>query len=271
MKYLRGFTYLLIVLVLSHSATAAISITGVADKTVYADSVTFTVNYEAGYDYTCDLNGDPVATDVAIDVNEPEYYELYVHRINQSTSAEESQRIKFIVRDSSRGSSETGLPTFTPYPMIDSAAVDANLEYIELQNISDANLEYIELQNISDANLDITGVRFTEGIDFTFPSVILEQGEYIVIARDETLFETTYPAVDAIGEYTGALDNGGEDIILKLALPFKAAILRFDYDDAWYPSTDGGGSSLEIMDPAAHPATWDDAESWQPAAPNPGS
>jgi len=123
-RFIPDLVCLLSLLALAGSAQAQISIDGVTDKTVYADTVSFIVNSEAGYDYTVELNGVSVATDVWIEVDEPEYYELYVHRVNQSTSAEESRTLRFIVRDSSRGSSETGLPTCTPYPPIDSAAAE---------------------------------------------------------------------------------------------------------------------------------------------------
>jgi len=124
MKVFLCFCFLS-VLVLADSASAATTITGVADKTVYADSVTFTVSSEAGWDYTAMLNGNPVATDVPVEVNDPEYYELYVHKVEQPPgSAEESTLVQFIVRDSSRGNSEWGLPPWTPYPPIDSAAAE---------------------------------------------------------------------------------------------------------------------------------------------------
>ena len=133
MKVFLCFCFLS-VLVLAGSASAAITVTGVVDKTVYADMVTFTVNSEAGYDYTCDLNGESVPTDIPVEVNDPEYYELYVHKVEQPPgSAEESTLVQFIVRDSSRGNSEWGLPPWTPYPSIDSAAAEfigAQLEII---------------------------------------------------------------------------------------------------------------------------------------------
>ena len=126
-KVLPAFC-ILTVLVLTFSASAAISITGVTDQAIYTDSATFTVNSEAGWDYTATLNRNLVSTgvvtDVATVVDAPDYYQLYVHRINQTTSAEESLTVQFIIRDSARGSSETGLPTFTPYPPIDSAAAE---------------------------------------------------------------------------------------------------------------------------------------------------
>jgi hypothetical protein len=58
--------------------------------------------------------------------------------------------------------------------------------------------------------------------------------------------------------------------VLKLALPLEAAIMRFGYSDRWYPTTDGGGESLAIVDPMADAAAWSLADSWQPADPTPG-
>ncbi|UCG48828.1 MAG: hypothetical protein JSU94_03420, partial [Phycisphaerales bacterium] len=67
------------------------------------------------------------------------------------------------------------------------------------------------------------------------------------------------------------LSNGGEQIVLRLPAPLDPAILRFEYNDAWYPTTDGGGQSMVIRDAYAHPATWDRPESWRPANPTPGT
>lgn len=119
--FLQTLICLLGLFAIAGPALAAISISGVADNQKYNDSVSFTINSEAGFDYTAQLNGAAIATDVAIEVDQPEYYELYVHRVDQSTTAEESVLIQFVVRASERGSSETGLPKWVPYPLIDSA------------------------------------------------------------------------------------------------------------------------------------------------------
>ncbi len=114
-------------------AQAAISIEGVEDTEVYKDRVSFLVRTEAGFDYTAELNGRPIGTDVWVEIDEPEYYELKVHRRERSSGAEESQFVQFIVRASDRGNSEWGLPRWTPYPAIDSAAPEfagARLEIV---------------------------------------------------------------------------------------------------------------------------------------------
>src|SRR5438046_10413166 len=61
--------------------------------------------------------------------------------------------------------------------------------------------------------------------------------------------------------YTGLLDNGGEQLILKDAL--GQTILNFTYDDAWQPTTDGGGNTLVIINPLAATGTWSNAASWR--------
>lgn len=132
LKHLALRVYFLCVLVMAGTGFAQITVTGIMDKQVYANSVSFTVASEAGYDYTAALNGNPVATDRLINVNEPQYYQLSVSRVQQSTSAEESVLIRFIVRASERGNTEWGLPVWTPYPMIDSATAEFSGSRLEI-------------------------------------------------------------------------------------------------------------------------------------------
>jgi len=48
-------------------------------------------------------------------------------------------------------------------------------------------------------------------------------------------------------------------------------ILDFDYDNGWYPTTDGQGFSLVIADETAPFDTWDRSRSWQPSDAEGGS
>src|SRR5687768_4890603 len=57
---------------------AQITINGVADKSTYNNTVTFTVVTQPGYDYNATLNWMPIATGVPVIVNEPDFYELRV-------------------------------------------------------------------------------------------------------------------------------------------------------------------------------------------------
>jgi len=134
-----------------------------------------------------------------------------------------------------------------------------------------SDYDFVELQNIGDVTLELTGVRFVEGVTFTFGQTLLGPGEYIVVASDVAAFRSEYgTAIPLAGQYSGNLSNGGENVVLKLPLPLEAAILRFAYQDTWYPDTDGAGKSLTILDPLEHPSAWNDAQNWLPADPTPG-
>ena len=127
----------------------------------------------------------------------------------------------------------------------------------------DEGFEFIELLNTGGTTIDLTGIRFSDGIDFTFPAMVLPPGEYVVVSPDLVKFETRYGSgINVVGPYSGKLDNGGEGILLQLPQPYDAGILRFDYSDTWYPGSDGGGNSLTVINPQARRDRWGDADSW---------
>jgi hypothetical protein len=116
-------------------------------------------------------------------------------------------------------------------------------------NPGDPNEEYIELKNIGTSTLNLNLVRFTEGIDFTFPDMDLDPDECVVVVKENSAFEAQYGAsVNVAGEYKGSLANNGEGI--KLVDAIGRTILEFEYEDGWHPITDGDGFSLTIIDPS---------------------
>jgi len=128
--------------------------------------------------------------------------------------------------------------------------------------------EYIELQNISTDTLDLRGVRFVEGIrfDFTDSAVTeLAPGEVVVLVEDLQGFASRYDLARILvaGEYSGALSDGGERILIHG--PLDEPILDFEYGDFWHPETDGEGSSLVIVDALADLSAWGEADSWRPS------
>ncbi len=156
------------------------------------------------------------------------------------------------------------------FSIFDSLDVLAGLRVTELMYHDPGadRFDYIELQNINDIPINLNGVRLDGGITFTFPDMQLESGECVLVVGDLTAFDGT--DLNIAGQFEGTLSNKGDNIIVRLARPLDAAVLRFHYSDQWYPETDGEGQSLEIIDPTAHPTTWDEQTSWRPAFPNPG-
>ncbi|MCA9263133.1 MAG: lamin tail domain-containing protein, partial [Planctomycetales bacterium] len=132
--------------------------------------------------------------------------------------------------------------------------------------IGGADLEYIELRNTGTEPVDLAGVRLTSGVDFTFPALTLDGGDHVLVVNDLAAFEGHYgTGLFVAGEYDGNLSNGGETIRLQLPAPQPANILWFTYDDAWYPTTDGAGFSLVIVDAEASRERWTVAEGWRPS------
>ena len=132
-------------------------------------------------------------------------------------------------------------------------------------SIDGDEFEFIRLRNTGDTPLNLAGVRLHGGIGFTFAGGTIAPGETITLAENPDAFAARYGTGVAIaGRYTGKLDDEGEAV--RLLDPQGNAILDFTYDDAWYPTTDGQGYSLVILNPSASPTSWGAKESWGPSA-----
>ncbi len=143
--------------------------------------------------------------------------------------------------------------------------------------------EYVELHNRSTQTVNLSGWRFTEGIEFEFgPGVTLAPGGYLVVARDAARLRGNHPEVDPtriVGDFAGRLSNRGERLTLakpddivstnpsggretnRTYIVIAQAVYRDE--DRWHRWADGGGSSLELTDPDAdplEPANWADSD-----------
>jgi hypothetical protein len=90
--------------------------------------------------------------------------------------------------------------------------------------VGGSDFEFIELHNVGLSSLDLSGAKFTQGIDFTFPpgTVIAPGGFLLVVpgtnSDNFTAFRASYglaPSVPMVGPFEGKLDNNGETITLK--------------------------------------------------------
>lgn len=123
-------------------------------------------------------------------------------------------------------------------------------------------VEFIELRNDGAQALNLNGVHFLPGspVTFTFGDLPLPPGGYAVVTGDTNAFTQTHGPVSRLaGPWVGSLNNGGEDVVLLD--PDGNVIQSFRYrDDAGWPAAaDGGGPSLEVIDPAGdadNPANW---------------
>jgi hypothetical protein len=143
--------------------------------------------------------------------------------------------------------------------------------------------EYLEIYNRGPGAVALGGWKIQGGVGFTFPSnSIIAAGGYVVVAENLTNLLTKYPQLNttnAFGNYSGALANGSERI--ALAMPedlvstntqgvvtsniFYITMDEVTYTDGgrWGKWSDGGGSSLELIDPRADnrlAASWADSD-----------
>ncbi len=137
----------------------------------------------------------------------------------------------------------------------------------------DNAFEFVELTNTGDAPLDLTGVRFTSGVEFDFTEAAVRElapGAHLLIVSNEAAFRTRYGDGPAIaGMYAGNLSNGGERLLLVDA--DDAPVHDFAYSDRWYPTTDGDGATLVIADAGAETASWSVKQGWHASQLNGGS
>jgi len=132
--------------------------------------------------------------------------------------------------------------------------------------------QYIELHNRSASPVNLGGWTLGDGVSFTFPSntTIAAKG-YLVVANQRARFLTNYPAVNpnlVFGDFGGKLSGRGERVTLGQPESLTSTngtvvvtnFFRIVMDEVTYGSggrwpelADGGGSSLERIDPRANP------------------
>jgi|GEM_PF-664048 len=127
------------------------------------------------------------------------------------------------------------------------------------------SLGFLEFTNIGDTPLDLTGVRISDGVEFTFPNRVLEPGEFVIVAANPEAFLLKYdsslePII--VGPYSKNLSANGEDIRIQLPVPLTAAIIDFEYDGDWYPEATGGGRSIITTGLTVPPSLYGDRASW---------
>lgn len=116
----------------------------------------------------------------------------------------------------------------------------------------DRNLEYIELYNRGSTTVDLSGWRFSRGVEYNFPAgVSMTPGAYLVVASNPERIREVYGLSEAvtIGPYFGGLSNDGEKLRLRDVNNNIVDEVRYYDAGRWDKWADGLGSSLELIDP----------------------
>lgn len=143
--------------------------------------------------------------------------------------------------------------------------------------------EYVELFNRTGTAIDLGGWEFTAGIGYRFPpGAVLPAAGYLVVAKDPARLRAHHPhltVANTVGGFSGTLSNSGERIALARPDEILSTndvgtvstrrilidVAEVTYLDGgqWGKWADGGGSSLELIDPDADPnrgSNWADSD-----------
>jgi hypothetical protein len=127
-------------------------------------------------------------------------------------------------------------------------------ELLANPDVNNDDFEFIEVRNVGADPFNVVGIEFSDGIDFTFPSVELAAGDYGVVVSDVAAFELRYgSSINVLGQYNGNLRNSGERV--ELLDPLGTTLLEFEYGDSdpWPVRADGAGGTLVLVDETSTP------------------
>jgi len=134
-------------------------------------------------------------------------------------------------------------------------------------NPNTSHYEFIELMNVSGQAINLDGARFkqvgidNDGIEFTFPNVVIAPGQRFVVSANPAAFQARYgTSVTPVGTFKADLSNGGE--LITIVDADNQTLLAFEFNDTggWPGRADGGGSSLELVNLAGD---LNDSDNWR--------
>jgi len=109
--------------------------------------------------------------------------------------------------------------------------------------------EFIELYNAGKSSANVSGFRFTDGIDFIFPQgSSIAAGEYVVIAKNASIYSNQgYQVFEWIGE---SLSNSWANIQFETGQGTFVDLVSYSKEHGWVSSPNGNGPSLELRHPS---------------------
>lgn len=120
------------------------------------------------------------------------------------------------------------------------------------------DFDFIEFTNIGDDPVNLEGYSFSMGVDYTFPAMMIQPGEYMLLVEDASAFNATF-GTNALSWTDGGLNDGGEDVTLVDANGDVVDMVVYNDAGGWPEIADGEGPSLSLCDLEAdnnQPESW---------------
>ena len=142
--------------------------------------------------------------------------------------------------------------------IFESATSDSSAIVINEINYNSADdydvQDWVELTYNGSGTINLSGWQFKDEDDshvFIIPEqTILENGDFIVLSEDTAVFNGFFPGVGSvIGNLDFGFSGGGELIRLYNANGVLIDQATYDDDDPWPEEADGGGPTLELINP----------------------
>ncbi len=118
-----------------------------------------------------------------------------------------------------------------------------------LSNADDNNHEFVELNNPGAVPTPIGGWKLSGEVQFTFPmGTTIAAGDFLVVAKNKarlmelTKYNLGAVATNVLGDYVGALDDGGGKILLQDAAGATVDAVQYDDKLPWPLAADGFGA-----------------------------
>ncbi len=132
-----------------------------------------------------------------------------------------------------------------------------------------SQFEFLEVTNTGARTIDLSGVRFSSGIEFAFADgesamKTMTPGQTVALVADEAAYRHRFGGnLTIAGTFQNdtQLSNGGERLALRDQQEQNIVSLRYGDDSPWPTEADGAGSALSLVDPGADPS---DPASWRP-------
>lgn len=122
---------------------------------------------------------------------------------------------------------------------------------------------WIEFHNYGNDLVNMSGWRFTDsttGNNFIFPQgTILQQGQYLVLVSDTSLFHSQFPQLDVLGPLGFGFNNSSEPLTLYDNNNLLVVTMHYTDSLPWPLLADGWGMTLELINDTLNPAL---ASSW---------
>ncbi len=148
--------------------------------------------------------------------------------------------------------------------------------------------QYVELFNVTGTNVNLSGWKISDAIDYSFSTgMVLQAHGYLVVGKNVGRLLTNYPALNTnntVGNFSGKLSGNSERVALTMPITalttnksgvVKTSTIQVAVDEVTYGSggrwpqwADGGGSSLELIDPRSNhrlAASWGDSDETEKA------